>query len=115
MGSDIADINNDGNVDILSLDMLPEDLQVLKASGNEYAYPIYQNQIRNGYDYQFMQNTLQLNLGNGRFAETAFQSGVAATEWSWSPLMADFDNDGFKDIYIANGILGATNDMDFVK
>lgn len=115
MGSDIADINNDGNADILSLDMLPEDLQVLKASGNEYAYPIYQNQIRNGYDYQFMQNTLQLNLGNGRFAETAFQSGVAATEWSWSPLMADFDNDGFKDIYIANGILGATNDMDFVN
>jgi len=115
MGSDIADLNNDGNTDILSLDMLPENLEVLKASGNEYAYPIYQNQLRNGYDYQFMQNTLQLNLGNGRFAETAFQSGVAATEWSWSPLMADLDNDGYKDIYIANGILGATNDMDFVN
>ena len=115
MGTDIADINNDGNTDILSLDMLPENLEVLKASGNEYAYPIYQNQLRNGYDYQFMQNTLQLNLGNGRFAETAFQSGIAATEWSWAPLIADFDNDGFKDIYIANGILGATNDMDFVN
>lgn len=115
MGTDIADINNDGNTDILSLDMLPENLEVLKASGNEYSYPIYQNQLRNGYDYQFMQNTLQLNLGDGRFAETAFQSGIAATEWSWTPLIADFDNDGFKDIYIANGILGATNDMDFVN
>ncbi|PHQ28371.1 VCBS repeat-containing protein [Leeuwenhoekiella nanhaiensis] len=115
MGSAIADLNNDSHPDILSLDMLPEDLEVLKASGTEYTYPIYQNQLRNGYDYQFMQNALQLNLGNNRFAETAFQSGIAATEWSWSPLAADFDNDGFKDLYIANGILGATNDMDFVS
>lgn len=115
MGSAIADLNNDSNPDILSLDMLPENLEVLKASGTEYSYPIYQNQLRNGYSYQFMQNALQLNLGNLRFAETAFQSGVAATEWSWSPLAADFDNDGYKDLYIANGILGATNDMDFVS
>ena len=115
MGSEIADLNNDRNPDILSLDMLPENLEVLKASGTEYAYPIYQNQLRNGYDYQFMQNALHLNLGNNRYAETAFQSGIAATEWSWSPLIADFDNDGLKDIYIANGILGATNDMDFVN
>ena len=115
MGSDIADINNDGLVDILSLDMLPENLQTLKSSGTEYAYPIYQNQLRNGYTHQFMQNALQINLGKNRFAETAFQSGIAATEWSWSPLIADFDNDGYKDIYIANGILGATNNMDFVN
>ncbi|WP_290476531.1 MULTISPECIES: VCBS repeat-containing protein [unclassified Leeuwenhoekiella] len=115
MGSAIADINNDRNPDILSLDMLPQNLEVLKASGTEYTYPIYQNQLRNGYDYQFMQNALQLNLGGERFSEIAFQSGIAATEWSWSPLAADFDNDGFKDLYIANGILGATNDMDFVS
>ena len=115
MGSDIADVTNNGLPDILSLDMLPENLKVLKASGNEYSYPTYQNQLRNGYDYEFMQNALHLNLGDNRFSETAFQSGIAATEWSWSPLIADFDNDGLKDIYIANGILGATNDMDFVN
>jgi hypothetical protein len=115
MGTDIVDINNDALPDILSLDMLPEDLETLKASGTEYAYPIYQNQLRNGYKPQYMQNALQLNQGNGRFSEIAFQSGIAATEWSWSPLVADFDNDGRKDLYITNGIQGATNDMDFVN
>ena len=115
MGNDIADINNDGLPDILSVDMLPEDLKTLKTSGAEYNYPIFQNQLRQGYQPQFMQNTLQLNKGNAQFSETAFLSGVASTEWSWSPLLADFDNDGDKDIYITNGILGATNDMDFIN
>lgn len=115
MGNAITDINNDGYPDIMSLDMLPEDLHTLKVSGAEYNYPIFQNQLRNGYEPQFMQNTLHLNLGNGKYTETAFLSGVSATEWSWSPLIADFDNDGNKDIYITNGIQGATNDMDFVN
>ena len=115
MGTDIVDINNDALADIISLDMLPEDLETLKASGTEFAYPIYQNQLRNGYEPQYMQNALQLNRGEGRFSEIAFQSGIAATEWSWSPLAADFDNDGLKDLYITNGIQGATNDMDFVN
>ncbi len=115
MGTDIADINNDGLSDILTLDMLPEDLITLKSAGAEFAYPIYQNQLRNGYRPQYMQNTLQLNKGNGRFSEIAFQAGIAATEWSWAPLVADFDNDQDKDIFISNGIQGATNDMDFVN
>ena len=115
MGNAITDINNDGHPDIMSLDMLPEDLQTLKVSGAEYNYPIFQNQLRNGYEPQFMQNTLHLNLGNNKYTETAFLSGISATEWSWSPLIADFDNDGNKDIYITNGIQGATNDMDFVN
>ncbi len=115
MGNAISDINNDGFPDIMSLDMLPEDLHTLKVSGAEYNYPIFQNQLRNGYEPQFMQNTLHLNLGNDTYAETAFLSGISATEWSWSPLVADFDNDGHKDIYITNGIQGATNDMDFVN
>ena len=115
MGTDIVDLNNDALADIISLDMLPEDLKTLKASGTEFAYPIYQNQLRNGYEPQYMQNALQLNRGNTRFSEIAFQSGIAATEWSWSPLAADFDNDGLKDLYITNGIQGATNDMDFVN
>lgn len=115
MGNDIADINNDGLVDIVSLDMLPEDLKTYKTSGLEYAYPIYQQYLRNGYAPQYMQNTLHLNLGNETFSEIAHISGIAATEWSWGALLADFDNDGFKDIFITNGIKGATNDMDYMN
>ncbi|MDC8003002.1 VCBS repeat-containing protein [Aureisphaera galaxeae] len=115
MGNDIADVDNNGFPDIISMDMLPEDLETLKSAGTEYNYPIYQNQLRYGYEPQFMQNTLHLNFDNLQFSENAFLYGVAASEWSWAPLLADFDNDGKKDLYITNGILGATNDMDFVN
>lgn len=115
MGNNIADINNDGLFDLLSVDMLPEDLFTLKTSGQEYNYDIYNAYLRNGYAPQYMQNALHLNRGNGNFSELAFLSGIAATEWSWSPLIDDLDNDGLKDIFISNGILGATNDMDFIN
>lgn len=115
MGNDLADINNDGHPDILSLDMLPEDLITYKTSGLEYAYPIYRQYLNNGFAPQYMQNTLQLNMGNGSFSEIAFLSGVAATEWSWGGLFADLDNDGFKDLFVTNGIKGATNDMDYMN
>ncbi|MGB5403066.1 MAG: VCBS repeat-containing protein [Robiginitalea sp.] len=115
MGNDLADINNDGLVDILSLDMLPEDLITYKTSGLEYAYPIYRQYLNNGFAPQYMQNTLQLNTGDNRFSEIAFLSGVAATEWSWGGLFADLDNDGFKDLFVTNGIKGATNDMDYMN
>ncbi|MCW5518679.1 VCBS repeat-containing protein [Aureitalea sp. L0-47] len=115
MGNDIADVNNDGLTDIISVDMLPEDLETYKTSGTEFNYQIYQNYIRNGYSHQFMHNTLQLNNGNNSFSEIAFLSGIAASEWSWSPLLADFDNDGYNDLFISNGIPGATNDMDFIN
>jgi hypothetical protein len=115
MGNSIADINNDGNTDILSLDMLPEDLQTYKVSGLEFSFPVYAQYLKNGYGPQYMQNTLHINNGNETFSETGFLSGIAATEWSWSPLIADFDNDGYKDLYITNGILGATNNMDFIN
>ncbi len=115
MGNDLADINNDRMVDVLSLDMLPEDLLTYKTSGLEYAYPIYRQYLKNGFAPQYMQNTLQVNLGGGRFSEVAFLSGIAATEWSWGSLLADLDNDGHKDLFVTNGIKGATNDMDYMN
>lgn len=115
MGVDIADFNNDGLQDIISLDMLPEDLTTYKASGTDYSYQIYHNYLNKGYANQYMQNALQLNQGNFNFSEIAHLSGIAATEWSWAPLFADLDNDGVKDLFISNGILGATNDMDYIS
>jgi len=115
MGSDIADINNDGYADIVSLDMLPENLETYKTSSLEFAYQNYDFYLKNGYAPQYMQNTLHLNLGNTNYSETSFLSGIAATEWSWSALFADLDNDGYKDLHISNGIKGATNDMDFIN
>lgn len=115
MGNELADINNDGLPDIISLDMLPEDLITYKTSGLEYGFPIYQQYLRNGFAPQYMQNTLQLNLGNGSFSEIGFLSGIAASEWSWGVVAADFDNDGYKDLFITNGIKGATNDMDYMN
>ena len=115
MGNAIADLNNDSQLDIVSLDMLPENLTTYKTSGLEFPYQTYQYYLKNGYAPQFMQNTLHYNNGNGTFSETAYLSGIAATEWSWSPIVADYNNDGFKDLYITNGILGATNDMDYIN
>ena len=115
MGNAISDLNNDTHMDIISLDMLPENLKTYKTSGLEFPYQTYQYYLKNGYAPQFMQNTLHYNNGNGTFSETAYLSGIAATEWSWSPIIGDYDNDGFKDLYITNGILGATNDMDYIN
>ena len=115
MGNDLADINNDGLTDIVSLDMLPENLETYKTSGLEFPYPTYQNYLRNGYAPQYMQNTLHLNLGNNNFGEIAHLAGISATEWSWGALLADYDNDGLKDLFVSNGIKGATNDMDFIN
>lgn len=115
MGNDLADINNDGLTDIVSLDMLPEDLETYKTSGLEYPYPIYANYLKNGYSPQYMQNTLHLNLSDESFGEIAHLAGISASEWSWGALLADYDNDGHKDLFVSNGIKGATNDMDFIN
>ncbi|NND12138.1 MAG: VCBS repeat-containing protein, partial [Flavobacteriaceae bacterium] len=115
MGNSIDDLNNDGLSDIVSLDMLPEDIITYKSSGIEYPYSTYERFLKNGYTPQFMQNTLHLNNGDAGFSEIGHLSGIAASEWSWSPIVADLDNDGYKDIYVTNGILGATNDMDFIN
>lgn len=115
MGNDIADIDNDGYSDIVSLDMLPENLETYKTSGLEYPFATYEYYLKNGFAPQYMQNTLHLNLDGGNFAEIGNLSGISATEWSWGALLADFDNDGFKDLFVSNGIKGATNDMDFIN
>ncbi|MEP7373159.1 MAG: VCBS repeat-containing protein [Chitinophagaceae bacterium] len=116
MGSDIADINNDGWLDIITLDMLPPDEKVLKSSAGDDSPEIFSYKLSYGYHYQYARNCLQLNTGAGKkFSDIALYAGVAATDWSWSPLIADFDNDGIKDLFITNGILRRPNDLDYIK
>ena len=120
MGVDIADYNNDGKTDVVVLDMLPEDnhRQKLLRGGNNYDK--YMIRLRQGFHKQQMRNTLQLNNGNDAsgapiFSEIGQLAGISATDWSWSPLLADFDNDGWKDLFISDGILRDMTNMDFVK
>ena len=116
MGSDAADINNDGWLDIVTLDMLPADEKVLKSSVGEDPLDIYDFKMAKGYHHQYSRNCLQLNIdGGNRFSDIALFSGISATDWSWSPLMADFNNDGIKDLFITNGIAKRPNDLDYLK
>ncbi len=115
MGNDVGDINNDGLLDIMVLDMLPDEEKILKQSGGEDDYELFELKRKYGYYYQFVRNTLQLNLGGGMFSEIGRLAGIYATDWSWSPLFCDVDNDGWKDIFITNGIYRRANDLDYVK
>jgi len=116
MGNDVADINHDAWPDIMSLDMLPEDETVLKSSDGDESLQILNIRVKQyGYHYQFTRNMLQINQPNGNFVETALLSGVAATDWSWSALFADYDQDGEQDLFVSNGIPKRPNNMDFIK
>ncbi|MEC5164316.1 hypothetical protein RCH18_000032 [Flavobacterium sp. PL11] len=116
MGVDVADVNHDGFPDILSLDMLPEDEKVLKSSlGDDNVQMLKMRTEKLGYHYQYTRNMLQINQAGNHFTETALLSGIAATDWSWSTLFADYDQDGEQDIFISNGILKRPNDLDYVK
>jgi hypothetical protein len=115
MGNDIGDINNDGLLDIMVLDMLPEEEKIRKQSGGEDDYELFMLKLEHGYGYQFVRNTLQLKLGGGMFSEIGRLSGVYSTDWSWSPLFCDVDNDGWKDLFITNGIYRRANDLDYVR
>ncbi|WP_420603927.1 VCBS repeat-containing protein [Flagellimonas sp.] len=116
MGNDVADINNDGRPDMISLDMLPEDEIALKSSEGDDNIQTQKLRInRFGYHYQFTRNMLYVNHPDGNFMETALMSGVAATDWSWSALFGDYDLDGVQDIFISNGIPKRPNDLDFIK
>lgn len=114
MGNEIADINNDGLVDVVELDMRPEDNRRQKLIIPPTGYDKFQLSLKMGYEPQFSRNTLQLNQGNGRFSEISFLSGVSSTDWSWSPLLADFDNDGDKDLFVTNGFLRDLGNMDYI-
>jgi hypothetical protein len=115
MGVDVADVNNDGLPEIVSMDMLPSDPYILKRSLGEDEYDLFRYKIAAGYNHQYTRNNLQLNRGNGMFSETGLYSGIFATDWSWAPLWMDFDNDGLKDLFISNGIPKRLNDMDYVN
>ena len=115
MGNDIADINNDGFQDIMTLDMYPEDEVVEKSSVGEDPLDIYLYKLQFGYFNQYSRNTLQLNMGGEKFSDIAASSNVMATDWSWSTLMADYDGDGIKDIFVTNGIKRRPNDLDYLK
>ncbi|MGY3053666.1 hypothetical protein ACVWYG_001866 [Pedobacter sp. UYEF25] len=124
MGHDIVDLNNDGLADFYELDMNPEDNYRKKMMLNANSDVTYTNFDYYHSQYQYVRNTLQLNQGNSLgqldsikhpvFSEIAFLSGVAQTDWSWSPLVTDFDNDGYRDIMVANGYPRDVSDHDFI-
>jgi len=125
MGADIGDINNDGYPDIYVTDMLPQDNARIKTKTNFETWDKYQSDIANGYYKQFVRNVLQLNTrslvgadgkaGDDAFCEIGRYAGVSATDWSWGALITDLDNDGFKDIFVANGIYKDITDQDYIQ
>lgn len=115
MGIDIADVNNDGWNDIISLDMLPADNQRQKEFHWPEKYDVYQTMVKNGLHHQYMRNMLQINNGDGTFSEIGQLAGISNTDWSWAALIADYDNDGLQDLFVSNGFKRNFTSNDFLK
>ncbi len=115
MGNDAADLNGDGLPEIFTTDMLPEDPEIWMKSVGEDKAEVYQIKAQFGYQDQYVRNHLLLNQGENGFAEIALSAGVFASDWSWSPLIFDMDNDGLPDIHVTNGIVKRPNDLDFIQ
>src|SRR5260221_6673929 len=115
MGNDAADFNNDGLIDLMTLDMLPEDNHTQKMHSGAENFNKFQALFNRGFYYQYSRNMLQKNNGDGTFSEIGQLAGVSNTDWSWSALFADFDNDGNKDLLVTNGYVKDYTDMDFLK
>ena len=115
MGNEVADVNNDLLPDIFTSDMLPEDNRRQKLLFGPDNYEGYLNMLRNGIHPEYMRNMLHMNEGDGNFSEVGQLLGISNTDWSWSPLLADFDNDGFKDLFVSNGYFRDYTNNDFVK
>ena len=114
MGSDVADLNADGFMDLITVDMLPKDEKVIKETEGDDMMQNMQRKLKNlGYKDQYARNMVQLNQDGAYFQEVALFNNLEATDWSWSPLIADFNLDGHEDIFISNGILRRPNDLDF--
>ncbi len=114
MGSDVGDINNDGLVDLFATDMLPDEDKRLKTTTSFENIDVHNLKVQRGFYYQYAQNTLQLNTGNGQFAEISNFANVQGSDWSWGALMFDADCDGLQDIIVSNGIYKDVIDQDFV-
>ena len=114
MGMDIADADNDGQADIYTTDMLPEDQYRLRTTSNFDGWDVYQAKLRNDYGHQFMRNMLQRNNGDGTFSDVGQMAGVSRTDWSWSALMADLDLDGRKDVFVTNGLLRDVTSQEYL-
>ena len=114
MGLDVADLDNDGWPDIYTTDMLPEDEYRLKTTSRFEEWSEYQAKVRNGFHHQAMRNMLQRNNRDGTFSDVGFMAGVARTDWSWGALIADFDLDGKKDIFVTNGIAKDITSQDYL-
>ncbi|MEK6476287.1 VCBS repeat-containing protein [Catalinimonas sp. 4WD22] len=115
MGADAADLNNDGYPEVFVTDMLPETDERLKTMTNFESYDVHQTKLKNDYYEQYMRNTLQLNSQDGTFKEIGQLAGVHATDWSWGALIADFDNDFNKEIFVSNGIYKDVTNQDFIR